>query len=147
GFWFAFFAITQSKYRGNRGLVSKVLQATLHHGMHLLLMWALYCSFIYLNDKLVEPKLIQWAETAWLPWSDPGPPATLLLAPASFWADAVYPVAMVLVGGILGGLIFGLYLMLSYIIGRINCDWIFSSQRIADYRCFLRMRFEPDKLT
>jgi hypothetical protein len=37
--------------------------------------------------------------------------------------------------------------MLSYLIGRINCDWIFSSQRIADYRCFLRMRFEPDTLT
>jgi len=147
GFWFALFAITQSKYHGKRGLVSKVLQAALHHGTHLLFMWALFCGFIYLNDKRVEPKLIEWAETAWLPWSDRGPPATLLLAPASFWVDAIYPVEMVLVGGILGGLVFGLYLMLSYIIGRINCDWIFSSQRIADYRCFLRMRFEPDKLT
>ena len=54
---------------------------------------------------------------------------------------------MVIIGGILGGLIFGLYLMVTYVFGKVNCDWIFSSQRIADYRCFLRMKFEPDKLT
>ena len=152
GTWFAFFAITQSKRPGKRGLISRVVQATLHHGTHLLFMWALYCSFVYYNDEVVEPKLIHWAEQAatanvWWLGAEAGPPATLLWAPVSFWADAIYPVEMVLIGGTIGGLIFGLYLMGTYILGRINSDWIFSSQRIANYRCFLRMRFEPDKLT
>ena len=148
GIWFAFFAITQSKYRGKRGMTSRVMQATVHHGMHLVLMWALYCTFVYFNDTVVDRALNSWAETfAWLPGTGVGPPATLLLAPVPFWVSFVYPFEMMLVGGTLGGLIFGLYLMLAYIVGRINCDWIFSSQRIAGYRCFLRMRFEPDKLT
>jgi hypothetical protein len=48
---------------------------------------------------------------------------------------------------VVGGLIFGLYLMLTYIFAKINYDWLFSSQRNGNYKCFLRMRFEPDKLT
>jgi hypothetical protein len=148
GIWFAFFAITQSKYRGKRGLMSRIVQATMHHGTHLLFMWALYCIFAYTNNTWVEGKLNQWADMfTWLPGTGTGPPATLLLAPVPFWVSFVYPFEMVIIGGTLGGLIFGLYLMLAYVVGRINCDWIFSSQRIADYRCFLRMRFEPDKLT
>ena len=77
----------------------------------------------------------------------PGPPATLLLAPVPFWVSFIYPFEMVLIGGTLGGLIFGLYLMVTYIFGKVNCDWLFSSQRLDGYRCFLRMKFEPDKLT
>ena len=153
GIWFAFFAITQSKYRGKRGMTSRVLQASLHHGTHLLFMWALFCCFTYFNDQTVEPKLISWAEQAakqkvwWLPGTEAGPPATLLLVPVSFWADAVYPFEMMFIGGILGGLIFGLYLMVTYLVGRVNCDWLYSSQRITKYRCFLRMSFDRDKLT
>ena len=64
-----------------------------------------------------------------------------------FWVSFIYPFEMVLIGGTLGGLIFGLYLMLTYIFGKVNCDWMFSSQRLDGYRCFLRMKFEPDKLT
>jgi hypothetical protein len=153
GIWFAFFAITQSKYRGKRGMFSRVVQATLHHGTHLLFMWGLYCFFVHLNDKYVEDWLVALAryvdtsKLTWLSGSDVDGPATLLFAPIQFWVSAAYPFEMVFIGGTLGGLIFGLYLMLTYVVGRINCDWIFSSQRIAGYRCFLRMRFEPDKLT
>ena len=147
GVWFAFFAITQSKYSGKRGLFNRIVQATCHHGTHLLVMWLLYCVFLSFNDKTIEPALIRLAELKWLPGSDPVPPATLLLAPVSFWNEVFFPVEMVLIGGVLGGLIFGLYLMLTYIVGRINCDWLYSSQRNANYKCFLRMNFEPDKLT
>ena len=64
-----------------------------------------------------------------------------------FWARIVYPIEMIVLGGLLGALVFAIYLSLAYGLGKVNCDWVFSSQRIADYKCFLRMRFEPDKLT
>ena len=54
---------------------------------------------------------------------------------------------MMFLGGMLGGLIFGHLSVARLRARKGQCDWIFSSQRIADYRCFLRMRFEPDKLT
>jgi hypothetical protein len=142
GIWFAFFAITQSKYRGKRGLASRVVVATLHHGTHLLFMWGLYCAFAYFNNTWLERHLDILAGT-----SASAAAPTLLLAPVPFWVSFIYPFEMVLIGGTLGGLIFGLYLMVTYIFGKVNCDWLFSSQRLDGYRCFLRMKFEPDKLT
>ena len=62
GIWFAFFAITQSKRRGKRGLLSRIVQATMHHGTHLLFMWALYCTFVYVNNNWIAGKLNTWAE-------------------------------------------------------------------------------------
>jgi hypothetical protein len=153
GIWFAFFAITQSKYRGKRGLISRMVVATLHHGTHLLFMWALYCVFVSLNDRYTEDGLVALARYvdasrfSWLSGVSADGSQTLLFAPIPFWVSFVYPFEMVLIGGTLGALIFGLYLMLTYVLGKVNCDWIFSSQRIAGYRCFLRMKFEPDKLT
>lgn len=47
----------------------------------------------------------------------------------------------------MAGLVFGLYLTFSYLLFRVNADWTYSAQRIAGYKNFLRMRFEPDKLT
>jgi hypothetical protein len=114
----------------------------MHHGTHLLFMWALYCAFAYFNNTWVEGQLDKLAGT-----SNSAAAPTLLLAPVPFWVSFIYPFEMVLIGGTLGGLIFGLYLMVTYIVGKVNCDWLFSSQRRDGYRCFLRMKFEPDKLT
>jgi hypothetical protein len=147
GIWTAFFAIAHSKRTGKRGLFNRAVQASCHLGAHLLVMWLLYCVFVSFNDKIIEPALANLARLNWLPGSDPTAPATLLFAPVSFWAAAVYPIEMVLVGGTLGGLIFGLYLLLTYIFGKINDDWLFSSQRNGNYKGFLRLSFEPDKLT
>ena len=97
------------------------------------------------NDTWLESTLNHWAEDVRCR-APPGRP-TLLLAPVPFWVSFIYPFEMVLIGGTLGGLIFGLYLMVTYIFGKVNCDWLFSSQRLDGYRCFLRMKFEPDKLT
>ena len=76
-----------------------------------------------------------------------GDALTFLMIPTEFWARIVYPIEMIIIGGILGALIFATYLSLSYVVGKVNADWIFSSQRIADYKCFLRMRFDRHKLT
>src|SRR5262249_29229159 len=71
----------------------------------------------------------------------------LLNVPMEFWARIFYPIEMIILGGLLGALVFAVYLSLAYGLGKRNFDWVFSSQRISDYKCFLRMRFEPDKLT
>ena len=87
---------------------------------------------------------------AWLGVSlaDDGKTALQFLkVPMEFWVSIVYPIEMIVLGGLLGALVFAIYLSLAYGLGKVNYDWVFSSQRIADYKCFLRMRFEPDKLT
>ena len=84
GIWFAFFAITQSKYRGKRGLASRVVVATLHHGTHLLFMWALYCAFAYFNNTWLERHLDTLGGD-----SSPGCPVTAGLPDAAARAGAV----------------------------------------------------------
>ncbi|MEM5430321.1 preprotein translocase subunit YajC [Cupriavidus oxalaticus] len=69
-----------------------------------------------------------------------------------FGADNAPPMLLFLVeamllGGTLGGLLFGGWMVLGNALWRLHPEEVFSSQRIADYKCFLRMRFEDGKLT
>jgi hypothetical protein len=145
-----FFIIAQSKRRGIRGLVNRGAQAFFHLSAHLAVMWGLYSGLAYLNYTSVD-RLAGWAATLPEGWGvqlgPSGAAVTVLWIPMEFWARTVYPIEMIPIGGLLGGLIFAIYLSLAYGLGKVNADWIFSSQRIADYKCFLRMRFEHDKLT
>jgi len=52
-----------------------------------------------------------------------------------------------LLGGFLGGLIFGAWMVLTNALWGLHGEEVFSSQRIPDYKCFLRMRFEHHRLT
>jgi hypothetical protein len=49
-------------------------------------------------------------------------------------------------GGGLGGLLFGLWMVMSNAIWGLHGQEVFSSQRIASHKCFLRMRFCADRL-
>jgi len=51
---------------------------------------------------------------------------------------------MVLFGGLLGGLVFGLFLLASLNVFGLQWTNAFSSLRIADHKCFLRLRIGPD---
>lgn len=53
----------------------------------------------------------------------------------------------VLLGGALGGLLFGTWMVLTNKVAGLHAEEVFSSQRIADFKCFLRMRFDADCLT
>ena len=152
-----FFIVAKSKYRGAYALVSRGAQAFAHLSVHLTAMWGLYSILCYSNYTSIE-KLGEHVLKLTPDWqkilgvdvsSQAGQPdaLTFFWIPMEFWARIIYPFEMILLGGILGALIFATYLSLSYVIGKVNADWIFSSQRIADYKCFLRMRFERDKLT
>ncbi len=149
-----FFVVAKSKSKSSFALVSRGLQAFGHLCVHLAAMWGLYSFIAYFNYGAVA-KLASWLASLTPEWKfrlgvdppGPGDALTLIWVPMEFWTRIVYPVEMIIVGGIVGALIFAAYLSLSYVVGRVNADWIFSSQRIADYKCFLRMRFDRDKLT
>jgi hypothetical protein len=54
---------------------------------------------------------------------------------------------MIILGGIVSGLVFGFYLLVTYNWGKVNPDWAFSAQRSTQYKNFMRLKFEPDFLT
>jgi len=53
-------------------------------------------------------------------------------------------VGVAIVGGYLGSQMFAVYLFLMFSLFRRHATHAFSSQRIENYRCFLRMHFESD---
>ena len=55
-------------------------------------------------------------------------------------------VLMVFVGGIGAGFVWGAYLTISCFLG-LHCDQAFASMGIADFKNFLRIKVEPNKLT
>jgi hypothetical protein len=59
----------------------------------------------------------------------------------------LFILGMLLLGGVLGGLLFGLWMVLTNTAWGLHGQEVFSSQRIDDYKCFLRMRFESGGLT
>ncbi len=65
----------------------------------------------------------------------------------TFWHYLAFPIEMILIGTIVGGMIWGIYFFLTCRFGRMHWDHAFSSMRIMDYKNFLRLKIEPDKLT
>jgi hypothetical protein len=59
----------------------------------------------------------------------------------------LYPFQMILIGGFFGGLVWGFYWVISGLVGRMHTEDAFGALRIQGYKNFLRMRFEPDRLT
>lgn len=98
------------------------------HGLaHVVLTVLLVWSFAQVNHRL--------------PWLEGHHPGAL-----PFLATSV--VEMLLVGGFLGGFLMAIYLMLCSSLGGFHTNEVFSSQRIGDYKNFLRMHIDrAGKLT
>jgi hypothetical protein len=58
-----------------------------------------------------------------------------------------YPALMVVLGALVGGSLWGLYWVLTSIFGRMHAEDAFAALRISSYKNFLRLKFEPDRLT
>jgi hypothetical protein len=59
----------------------------------------------------------------------------------------LYPIEMILIGGFIGAFLWGLYWVLAGCLMRMHTEDAFAALRIGDYRNFLRMKFEPDRVT
>jgi hypothetical protein len=60
---------------------------------------------------------------------------------------ASYPPLMIVAGALVGGSIWGLYWVLTTLLGRMHSADSFAALRIKKYRNFLRLKFERDRLT
>jgi hypothetical protein len=58
-----------------------------------------------------------------------------------------YPVLMVGLGALAGGMLWGLYWVLTGVVARMHAEDAFAALRIQSYKNFLRLKLEPDKLT
>lgn len=137
GTWYVFYAIADTKRVGRGRWQNKLALGSIHFFANLIAMWVLFCGLVYINHTFLNEIFDRWS----------GPDGFLLLLPKDLWPNLVYPVEMVPLGGLIGGLIFGLYLLITHLLAKIHSDWAFSSRPILRYKNFLRMRFEPDKLT
>lgn len=71
-----------------------------------------------------------------------------LALPVDSWRQvSLFIVEILLLGGVLGGFLFGGWMVMANAFWGLHAEEVFSSQRIADHKCFLRMCFEPGKLT
>jgi hypothetical protein len=59
----------------------------------------------------------------------------------------LYPLQMILLGGLVGGFIWGAYWVIAGFFGHMHAEQAFAALRIKDYRNFLRMKFEADQVT
>lgn len=62
----------------------------------------------------------------------------------TFWSYAVFAVEVIVLGGLLGGFLMGLYLFIAARFLGMNVNEAFSSQHIADYKNFIRMHLDTD---
>jgi len=58
-----------------------------------------------------------------------------------------YPVLMISLGALVGGTLWGLYWVLTGLLARMHAEDAFAALRIQNFKNFLRLKFEPDKLT
>jgi hypothetical protein len=58
-----------------------------------------------------------------------------------------YPILVISLGALVGGSLWGLYWVLTGIIARMHAEDAFAALRIQNYKNFLRLKFERDKLT
>jgi hypothetical protein len=58
-----------------------------------------------------------------------------------------YPTLMITFGALVGGSLWGFYWVLTGIFGRMHSEEAFAALRIKNYKNFLRLKFEKDKLT
>ena len=73
-------------------------------------------------------------------------PIYALTAGDSFWwtlgGVTVYSLLVILIGGTLGGILFGSYWVITSVIGNIDVNQAFGALGIKDYKNFLRMHFD-----
>lgn len=148
--FFALWHIAHSRLPGYWATIMRFMTGLAHFVTHSIAMWALFGFFIYANRHLhamwVFNCQVNQDHWIWGAYTCPEGDGLYLRLPTILWEALVYPMEMMLIGGLVAGVIFGTYLGLGYILGGVNDDWAFSAQRSPKFRNFLRMKFMPGRL-
>ncbi|MDQ6680925.1 MAG: preprotein translocase subunit YajC, partial [Pseudomonadota bacterium] len=123
----AVFTASSAEENKRRAWLGGAIHGMLHLGLALMLLWAA----ALFNLGTVAPALGRDAA------SFVDHPLQVLL----------FTVEASVLGGVLGGLLFGSWMMITNAWLGWHHDEVFSSQGIADYKCFLRLRLDASGLT
>ena len=142
----------------------RVFAAMLASPAFLFLVAGLWLGLVQYAEPDAEPRLLRWLAKLTLGTLHTMAHLTVLLAANSlfgivywFFADSqslfvkvpgilLYTLLMIVIGGMLGALVFGIYWVVTSMLFGMHPD-SFSALGIKNYRNFLRMKFEPDRLT
>ena len=127
--------VTLIFYADSRARWKKVLLGTMHWLAHLTTMVALY---ILVNRFGYWTYLGDWTYEALYPF---------LGAWIALLRTGIYMTQMIVIGGMAAGFVWGFYLFTCCAFGKRHWNEAFSSLRIPDYKNFLRMKIERDRLT
>jgi hypothetical protein len=116
--------------RSSRHLV-RFIASFLHWSAHIAAMAALAAILTRFNMRL---------ETLWREAFSFGDAGTVV----GFF---FYPVEMIILGGAIGGVIWGIYLFINCRLFHLHMDDAFSALSLRQDKHFLRMKIEPDQLT
>lgn len=131
-FGVAVFAGLYAYVRSPRRLV-RFIAAFLHWSAHIAAMATLAAVLTRFNLHL---------ETIW------GQHGLLsFVRPSTITGFFFYPLEMIVLGGAVGGVIWGLYLFINCRLFHLHMDDAFSALSLPHYKHFLRMKIEPDQLT
>ena len=75
------------------------------------------------------------------------PPALMSKSIHQVIGFVLFPIEMILIGGVVGGVLYGLYLTLTGVLSNRFAQFAFAAFRPKGNRVFLRMQFTPDSLT
>jgi hypothetical protein len=129
-------------YADSRRPWRRVALGTAHWLAHMVAMIVLYLAitiwtyYLVWDTSPIGALLSMWPLSPLLGWLT-YPQAMVVL----------YPTLCVLIGGLVAAMIWGFYLLVCCNWGRVHWDHAFSALRIPDYKNFLRLKLEPDKLT
>jgi hypothetical protein len=129
-FGLVFFAALYTYVRSSRHLV-RFIASFLHWSAHIAAMAALAAILTRFNMRL---------ETLWREAFSFGDAGTVV----GFF---FYPVEMIVLGGAIGGVIWGIYLFINCRLFHLHMDDAFSALSLRQDKHFLRMKIEPDQLT
>ncbi|HWK37342.1 MAG TPA: hypothetical protein VNR88_00350 [Hyphomicrobium sp.] len=137
GLWVVLYGYADGAWGGK----VKALLGTLHWLAHIAMMVALYYAVSYFSFWMVDTVWPQAREMLQNLDLRTSPDVRELLR-----TIVIFPLTMIFLGGIAAGFVWGTYLTLSCFLG-LHCDQAFASMAIPDFKNFLRMKIEPNKLT
>ena len=150
---------------GFRRYATKLLVGTTHFLAHMTAMFALSLVVVSLNNQLAplvqkqidaiyaareqQPQIVRDViEESIEPLKRKAAPDAKTPSPVrQLVGFTSYPILMIALGALVGGTLWGFYWVLTGLLARMHAEDAFAALRIQNYKNFLRLKFEPDKLT